>query len=139
MNTVTAAEEVNKAKKELDNAREEFNTFKADNPKAFFDIEKKEYFTFLNQQVKDRAAELKDREAALISLSQLEFQKTENTKPPSGSKRARSGLSKSTQLSQHSFRQRIIVRDKVCVITGIKGLAEQLGEISNPSLNIMCG
>ena len=120
MNTVTAAEEVNKARKELDNAREELNTFKADNPKAFFDIEKKEYFTFLTQQVKDREAELKDREAELKdrAASQLEFQKTENTKPPSGSKRARSGSSKSTQLSQPSFRQRIIVRDKVCVITG---------------------
>jgi hypothetical protein len=96
------------------------NNFKAENPKAFFDIEKKEYFTFLTQQVKDREAALKDRAAELISLSQLEFQKkASSTKPPpSGSKRARSGSSKSTQLTQPSFRQRIIVRDKVCVITG---------------------
>jgi hypothetical protein len=120
MNTATAAEEVNKAIKELDNAREDLNTFKAENPMAFFDIEKKEYLTFLTQQVKDRAAELEKREAALISLSQLEFQKTENSKPPSGSKRARSGSSKSTQLSQSSFRQRIVARDKVCVISGEK-------------------
>jgi hypothetical protein len=60
-----AEEEVFKAGKELDNAREELKNFKADNPNAFFDIEKKEYLTFLTQQVKDREEALKDREAAL--------------------------------------------------------------------------
>jgi hypothetical protein len=117
-----AGKELDHAREELDHAREELNHFKATKQvPSYFEGSPKEYFTFLNQQVKDREAALEKREAALISLSQLEFQKkASSTKPPppSGSKRARSGSSQSTQLTQASFRQRIIVRDKVCVITG---------------------
>jgi HNH endonuclease len=121
MNTdqqATAAEEVNKARKELDKVREELNNFKAiQQVPSYFEDSTTEYFLFLTQQVKDRAAELKDREAALIALAQLEFQKAESSKPPSN-KRARSGSSQSTQLTQTSFRQRIVARDGVCLITG---------------------
>ena len=118
-----AKKEVNKAIEELDKAKTKFKTFE-DTQKvpSYFEGGSKEYFTFLTQQVKDRAAELKNREAALkdreaasISLSQLEFQKASSTKPP---KRARSGSSyQSTQLSQDSFRKRVVARDKVCVLS----------------------
>ena len=47
----------------------------------------------------------------------MEFQKASSTKPPSGNKRARSESSQSTQLTQSSFRQRVVQRDKVCALS----------------------
>lgn len=121
MNTdqrATAAEEVNKARKELDKAREELNSFKADNPKAFFDIEKKEYFTFLTQQVEKREAALKDRAAELIALAQIE--REERGQNNSKKRKAASMTSRSSggELNQDSFRKRLLDRDIECVLTG---------------------
>ncbi len=115
-----ASDELQKASDELQKAREKLNAFEALHPNAFFEEgNQKEYFTFLTQQVEKRAAELKDREAALIELAKLETQRAESAKPPSNSKkRARSGSSQSGQLTQVSFRQRVVSRDKVCVISG---------------------
>ena len=65
-----AEEEVFKAGKELDNAREELNNFKATKQvPSYFEGSPKEFFSFLTQQVEKRAAELKDREAALMNLA----------------------------------------------------------------------
>jgi len=111
---LAAEEQVNKASKEVDRARDELNSFKASQQvPPYFEGGSKEYFTFLNQQVKDRELTLKDRTAELITFSQLEIQTS------SGNKRARSRSSQSGQLTQPVFRQRIVARDNVCVITGV--------------------
>ena len=76
-----AEEELFKAGKELDNAREELNNFKATKQVPFyFEGSPKEYFSFLTQQVEKRAAELKDRAAELISLAKAPQTQTSSTK-----------------------------------------------------------
>jgi hypothetical protein len=107
-----ARDELEKARDELEKARDELNAFEALHPNAFFEEgNQKEYFTFLTQQVEKREAALKDREAALIEL---------RNKPTSGKKRSRSASSRSGGgLSQDAFRQRVVARDKVCVISGM--------------------
>ena len=79
---MNASQEVNKsrndldkAREELDKSREELNSFKATQQvPSYFKGNSKEYFTFLIQQEEKR-------EAAFISLSQLEFHKASSTKP----------------------------------------------------------
>ena len=73
---VTAAEEeVNKARRELDKARTKLEMFEADQKvPSKYDGTANEYFDFLTQQVKERADELKGREAALIELARIEIE-----------------------------------------------------------------
>jgi phosphoglycerate-specific signal transduction histidine kinase len=94
-----AGSELEKARDELQKAREKLTFFETEpQVPSFFGGNQNQYFTFLTQQVKDRAAELKDREAALkdraaelkdreaalIELTKLE---TQRAKPPSTAKK----------------------------------------------------
>ena len=64
-----AQEELKFARKALAKARAKLDAFEAENPNAFFEVDKKEYLALLNQQVKDREAALKDRVAELDKFS----------------------------------------------------------------------
>ena len=131
MQQLTAAEEeVNSARVELAKARAKQDSFEAtEQMPSYFDGTPKEFFTFLIEQVEKREAALEKREAALekreaalIELSKLGIQNKDRSLPPSGAKRLRSSSAssqKSAGLTQASFRQKIVARDKTCVISGI--------------------
>ena len=106
-----AQEEVVNARKELARAREELNSFKAD-PQlpSYVQGTTATYFTFLTEQVDKRVTELKDREIALEKERE------------GASKKRKAGSTASSrgtgQLSQDSFRKRLLERDSSCVLTG---------------------